>query len=81
MHRPLGTSFCFEQSVVCSLYKLDFDKPAFGKLDGSEILDGKAIGVVSTLVVDETGYGLEIMDVLVGWVHLLCRFTLGQLLR
>ena len=81
MHRPLGTSFCFEQSVVCSLYKPDFDKLAFGELDGSEIVGGEAIGVASTLVVDEAGYGLEIMDVLGGWVHLLCRFTLGQLLR
>jgi hypothetical protein len=66
---------------VCSLYKLDFDKLAFGELDGSEIVDSEAIGVASTLVVDETGYGLEIMGVLEGWVYLLCRFTLGQLLR
>ena len=53
-----------------SLFKLDFDKLAFGELDGSEIMDGEAIGVASTLVVDETRYRLEIMDVLIFFVDL-----------
>jgi len=57
--------------VKChSLFKLDFDKLAFGELDGSEIMDGEAIGVASTLVVDETRYRLEIMDILIFFVNL-----------
>ena len=45
---PLG-AFCFERSVVRSLFKLNFEKLAFGELDGSEIMDGEVIGVASTL--------------------------------
>ena len=66
---PLGT-FCFGRSVVRSLFKLNFDKLAFGELDGSEIIDGEEIGVASTLVVDETRCGVEIMDVLIFFVDL-----------
>ena len=51
---------------MCSLFKPNPDKLAFGEPEGSETADGKAIRVASTLVVDETRYGLEIMDVLVG---------------
>jgi len=62
---PLG-AFCFERSVIRSFFKLNFEKLAFGELDGSEIMDSGVIGVA----VDETRYGLEILDVLIFFVDL-----------
>jgi len=46
-----------EFHIPCSLK--NFDEPESGGLDG------EARGVVSTLVVEEARYGLEIMDVLI----------------
>ena len=51
-------------------FKLNFDEVEFSRLDGSDTMDSEEIGVVSTLVVDETRCGLEIMDVLIFFVDL-----------
>jgi len=40
-HPSLGT-FRFEQSVVSSFFKMNFDKLVFDELNGSEIMDGEA---------------------------------------
>jgi hypothetical protein len=64
---------CFERSVPRSFLKLNFEEAGFGELDGSDTMDGEAIGAASTLVVDETRCGLEIMDGLIFFVD----FRLG----
>lgn len=70
---PVGAGF--ERSVPRNFFKLNFDEPVFAELDGSETMDGEAIGAASTLVVDETRCGLEIMEVLIFFVD----FRLGGL--
>jgi hypothetical protein len=60
---PLGLDF--DRRVPRSLFNLNLDKPTFGELDGRDTVDGEATRAASTLVVDETRYGPEIVDVLI----------------
>jgi hypothetical protein len=49
---------------------LNFDELAFGELEGSETINGEAIGIACTRVVEETRKGPEIIDVLTFFVGL-----------